>query len=29
LTERRNNLRGMVSRKIAEAQAKALETTRI
>ncbi len=29
LTERRNNLRGLVSRKIAEAQAKALETTRV
>lgn len=29
LTERRNNLRGMVSRKMAEAQAKALETTRV
>ena len=29
LTERRNNLRGLVSRKIAEAQAKALEITRV
>lgn len=29
LTERRNTLRGLVSRKMAEAQAKALETTRI
>ncbi len=29
LTERRNNLRGMVSRKIAEAQAKAIEMTRV
>lgn len=29
LTERRNNLRGLVSRKIAEAQAKAIENTRI
>ena len=29
LTDRRNKLRGLVSRKIAEAQAKALETTRV